>query len=144
MFLVSSCSCLCPIQWSQVLSREWRCSWSSADCDAPTTSEWSTILLHTKVRLILETWRYLESHCCYVLETEEFGYGSLVSGSEDVADCALHSAPHSNNCTYRVYSKCHNQVLWRWSKSPSKVKKNDLVIWLTEVGDRLLHSTLLS
>ena len=31
MFLVSSCSCLCPIQWGQVLSREWRCSWSSAD-----------------------------------------------------------------------------------------------------------------
>ena len=31
MFLVSSCSCLCPIQWSQVLSREWRCSWSSTD-----------------------------------------------------------------------------------------------------------------
>ena len=31
MFLVSSCSCFCPIQWSQVLSREWRCSWSSAD-----------------------------------------------------------------------------------------------------------------
>ena len=30
MFLASSCSCLCPIQWSQVLSREWRCSWSSA------------------------------------------------------------------------------------------------------------------
>ena len=25
--------------------------------DAPTTSEWSTILLPTKVRLILETWR---------------------------------------------------------------------------------------
>ena len=31
MFLVSSCSSLCPIQWNQVLSREWRCSWSSAD-----------------------------------------------------------------------------------------------------------------
>ena len=31
MFLVSSCSCLCSIQWSQVLSPEWRCSWSSAD-----------------------------------------------------------------------------------------------------------------
>ena len=26
-----SCSCPCPIHWSQVLSREWRCSWSSAD-----------------------------------------------------------------------------------------------------------------
>ena len=31
MFLISSCSCLCPIHWSQVLSLEWRCSWSSAD-----------------------------------------------------------------------------------------------------------------
>ena len=31
IFLVSSCSCLCPIHWSQVLCRERRCSWSSAD-----------------------------------------------------------------------------------------------------------------
>ena len=31
MFLVSSCSCFCPIHWSQVLRREWKCSWSSAD-----------------------------------------------------------------------------------------------------------------
>ena len=31
MILVSSCICLCPIYWSRVLSREWRCSWSSAD-----------------------------------------------------------------------------------------------------------------
>ena len=31
MILASACSCLCPIHWSQVLSREWRCSWSSAD-----------------------------------------------------------------------------------------------------------------
>ena len=29
--LISSWSRLCPILWSQVLSREWRCSWSSAD-----------------------------------------------------------------------------------------------------------------
>ena len=28
-FIVSFCSWLCPIHWSQVLSREWRCSWSS-------------------------------------------------------------------------------------------------------------------
>ena len=31
MFLVSSCICLCSIRWSQALSREWKCSWSSAD-----------------------------------------------------------------------------------------------------------------
>ena len=29
--LILSCSCLCPIHWTQVLSREWRCSWSSTD-----------------------------------------------------------------------------------------------------------------
>ena len=28
-FLVSPCSCLCPRYWNKVLSREWRCSWSS-------------------------------------------------------------------------------------------------------------------
>ena len=31
MFLFSSCSCLWPIHWNQVLSREWGCSWGSAD-----------------------------------------------------------------------------------------------------------------
>ena len=31
MILVLSCICLGPIYWSQVLSREWRCSWSSAN-----------------------------------------------------------------------------------------------------------------
>ena len=31
MFLVSSRRCLRSIHWSQVLSWEWRCSWSSAD-----------------------------------------------------------------------------------------------------------------
>ena len=31
MIVVLSCSCLWPIHWSQVLSWEWRCSWSSAN-----------------------------------------------------------------------------------------------------------------
>ena len=31
MILILSCSCLWPIHWSQVLNREWRCSWSNAD-----------------------------------------------------------------------------------------------------------------
>ena len=31
MLLVSFCSCLYPIRWSEVLGWEWRCSWSSAD-----------------------------------------------------------------------------------------------------------------
>ena len=59
MILVSCCSCLCPINWSQVLNREWRCSWSSVDRRAPTTSEWLTSLLPGKVQLILEIWQLL-------------------------------------------------------------------------------------
>ena len=31
MFHVLFCSCLCVMYWSKVLSREWRCSWSSVD-----------------------------------------------------------------------------------------------------------------
>ena len=50
MFLICFCSCLCPIHWSQVLSGE--------DVVAATTSEWSTVLLPTKVWLILEVWQY--------------------------------------------------------------------------------------
>ena len=54
MFFVSSYSCLCQIHWNQVLSWEWRFSWSNEDVvaaaltsNAPTTSEWSTVLLFT-------------------------------------------------------------------------------------------------
>ena len=31
MILVASCTYLCPIRWSLVLGREWKCSWSSTD-----------------------------------------------------------------------------------------------------------------
>ena len=51
MFLILSnhaYSCLCPIHWSQMLSREWRCSWSKAD----------NFITYIKVRIILEVWQY--------------------------------------------------------------------------------------
>ena len=55
LFLVLSCSCLCPIHWSQVVGQEWRCSWSSAERWF-SNSEWSTILSSTKMPLMLEVW----------------------------------------------------------------------------------------
>ena len=47
MFLVSACSCLCPIHWSLVLSREWRCNWSSADITGnyPAARAWRYCLM---------------------------------------------------------------------------------------------------
>ena len=35
--------------------------------DAPTTSEWSKILVPTKVCLILETWRYFDGENYFVI-----------------------------------------------------------------------------
>ena len=60
MFLVLACSCLCAIYWNQVLSGEWRCSWSSADRRCSNYIWVINNLLLTKVRLILETWRYID------------------------------------------------------------------------------------
>ena len=66
MFPVSSYSCQ---------SIEARCEVENEDVvgaapagDAPTTSEWSTILLPTNVRFILEVWRKLKLHAttCYI------------------------------------------------------------------------------
>ena len=57
MFLVSSCSWLCPIQWSQVLSREWRCRWNYI---------WvidNFIAYYGALRP--ETWRHLSECECY-------------------------------------------------------------------------------
>ena len=60
MPLFSSCNYLCAIHWTDVLSWEWRCSWSSADKRCSTTYEWSTMLLPSKMSLILDVWRYLK------------------------------------------------------------------------------------
>ena len=54
MFLIMSCSCLCPIHWSHVLKVENEDLVGAAlTGNAPTTSEWSTILLPTKVQHVL-------------------------------------------------------------------------------------------
>ena len=62
MFLVWSCSCHCPIHWSQVFSREWRCSSSSADRRCSNyiwvINSFITYQDVTRAWLILVVWRY--------------------------------------------------------------------------------------
>ena len=62
MFLVSYCRCICPIHWGQVLSREWRYSWSNADRRCPKYIWVTTIWLLVEVRLILEVWQCIFGH----------------------------------------------------------------------------------
>ena len=52
MFLVSSCSCLCPIHWRQVKNED--VVGAGPTGDAPTISEWWKNVFHTEVRLIIE------------------------------------------------------------------------------------------
>ena len=63
MFLVSFCNCLCPNHQSQVLSREWICSWSSAD------RRWvvSNYIAYYGVTYILDIWLFIARDirfCC--------------------------------------------------------------------------------
>ena len=69
IFLVSSCRCLYPIHWSQVWSREWRCSWGSANRRCSHYIWVIKILLPIKGRLILEVWRYVFL-CTLLLKTD--------------------------------------------------------------------------
>ena len=57
MFLISSCTSLWLIHWSQVGNED--VVGAAPTGDAPTTSEWSTVLLPIEVRLKLEVWRYI-------------------------------------------------------------------------------------
>ena len=59
MILVLSRSCLCPIDWSQVFSRELRCSWRSADRWCSNCIWVIMNVIATKVCFILEVWRSL-------------------------------------------------------------------------------------
>ena len=54
-----SCLKVCTIHISQVSSREWRYSWSSADRRCSSYICVMNNLLPTKLRLILQVWRYL-------------------------------------------------------------------------------------
>ena len=123
MFLVSSCSCICPIQWSQVLSREWRCSWSSADRHAPTTSEWSTILFPTEVRLILETWKlsfrikHLEQfHLEIIWLNPTIDMSVLV---QVMAWCRQATGLYLSQC-WPKYLAPYGVTMWQWVEIKSK------------------------
>ena len=68
-FLAPSCSCLCPIYWCKVFVRNEDVVGAVPTGDARSTSEWSTILLPTKVtyirglRVILKQILVIDDRC---------------------------------------------------------------------------------
>ena len=68
----------CPIHWSQVLSREWRCSWSS-----PVRWCFKYIWVISKMLFILEVWWYVSylyfaSYLLFLCESPESWQTSAV------------------------------------------------------------------
>ena len=123
MILVSSCSCLCLINWSRVLSWEWRCVGY-----APTTSEGSTILLPTKVHLILETWRYMIFKyfhsrrgfwkCCYYIQ------GPII---KCITKSHLPSKANKKQCiNYWIAEIKFSQPCQRYDKMYNVLKNHDV------------------
>ena len=91
MLLVFYCSCFCPSHWCQVLSREWRRRWNSADRRCPNYIcvinnyihylGWSYIdvsrhsLIHKLSKLISQSWK-----CNSIMMTSSNGNILRVTG----------------------------------------------------------------
>ena len=151
MFLVSSCSCLCQ-------SNEARCKvenedvvWAAPTGDAPTTSEWSTILLPTKVCLILETWRYVHQETnhhwfrlwlvawsvpnhylkrCWNIVSSTHGSklqwhskrNSYIFIQGNVVENVICEMAVNLSQPQYIYSTCTDQTTWRDMRSPGSNK----------------------
>ena len=100
MIPVSSCSCLCPIHWSQVLSPEWRCSWNSADrwCS---NYIWviNKFIAYKGASYIRGVTVYI--NCClkYLELRPDRGISIFVDGSQVIAqlqniECTIHPNPN--------------------------------------------------
>ena len=73
MIVVSSCSCLWPIHWSQVLSCEWRGSWGSADRRKSLSSinMWR-LRMESQLWLISYNPKPISSRYLYVMFTDDY------------------------------------------------------------------------
>ena len=123
MLCLLSCSCLCPIHWSQVLSRNEDVVGAAPTSDAPTTSERSTLLLPSKVRLILEIWMYLGKVFSGLLLVMSFSWQARTHHS----DGSLVPSPPP-----RVSTGCHIQILGASGNlvPPFKLYVNRIIAWI--------------
>ena len=109
MFLVLSCSCLSPINWNQVLSREWRWSWS------PNTSERSkNFIAHIK--------NYI-AH-----------YGAAYIRSLTLYPSAVIHCPGGNGCCSVKKQRWRTRV-----NQPITPPRNDYIITTKAVRDCLIR-----
>ena len=83
--------------------------------DAPTTSEWSTVLLPTKVPLILGTWRYFAPVVCWSWQTEKMCSFDLESNipfhfyTLSTQDYVLIDHFVIRDCALRIF------IVWPWA-----------------------------
>ena len=104
MFLALSCSLVCPIHWSQVLSREWRCNWSNTDrrCSS-------------YIWVIIKLIAYQSTTCIrglvVVVSAVPAARPSL-SGSGPPADTAVIFKQIVRPCDYWISIEIHNMLIY--------------------------------
>ena len=128
--LILSCRCLCRIHWSHVSSREWRCVVGAAPTnDAPTTSEWSTSLLPTKVWLILEVWLVVWA-LTVKLPTGECHRSSPMINQHwfRLWLGAIRQQPITQCTTLNIFNNCHLGYLNLLIYSPNEICHGHVVL----------------
>ena len=104
MILISFCSCLCPIHWSQVWSWEWKCSWSSAYRRCSNYTWVINNFMAFWVQLILEVWPYGNAWQCSPFQFLKYKWRAWSRL------CWRHEKLASRGCQWNVISEAAS--LW--------------------------------
>ena len=146
MFLVSSCSCICPIYWSRVLGREWRCSWSSCCNYIWVINKYVVYQGASNIRGFMVFFLFLQNLWCHPMRRRWSWYGI------EVIICVLFSlvanggvkkrAPH-NWLFHNIYIKI---CCWQcWVKgSLSSVKMVSAICRILVLGNKIVENVNIS
>ena len=133
MFLVSSCSCLCAIYWSQVISQEWRCSWSSADRGCSNYTWVIKIVLPTEVSYIRALTVVLFATIVFILLGLKSEYSKITKLNIITIDVFAESLPSLTN-TNTLYCVLNGQhISWQLITKQVILMFLTCMVWTLEV-----------
>ena len=105
-----SCGCLCRVPWSQILSREWRCSWSSAD--RRLILEVLRLLYALSGAWWRQAWKHTSPHSQYLCDEKPSFSSSFHSANNEERvsmswNSDSHYISHINVSSWKSRHPCH-------------------------------------
>ena len=133
MFLVSSCSCLCATYWSQVISQEWRYSWSSADRGCSNYIWVIKIVLPTEVSYIRGLTVVLFATIVFIFLGLKSEYSQITKLNNITIDVFADSLPSLTN-TNTLYCVLNGQYIsWQLITKQVILMLLTCMVWTLEV-----------